>query len=89
MVSNIANTNIVIYAQLNEFKYRYVTLTIPLRYTVKEFQELYFNTNHFIQYYSFVCTQLNCCKYCYESLTIHLNINHLFIHSYMIKQFYF
>ena len=34
-------------------------------------------------------TQLDGSKYCYISLTIQLNISHLFIHSWMIKQFYF
>ena len=28
-------------------------------------------------------------KYCYVSLTIQLNICHLFTHSQMVKQFYF
>ena len=33
--------------------------------------------------------KLNSSKYCYVSLTIQLNISHLFTHSQMIKQFYF
>ena len=28
-------------------------------------------------------------KYCYVSLTVQLNIRHLFTYSYLIKQFYF
>ena len=51
------------------------------RHTVKEFQVLLFNTNNSIQKYSFVCTQLNDSKYYYLSLTIQLNISHLFKHS--------
>ena len=35
---------------------------------------LLFNTNYSIQYKSFICTQLNCSKYCYVLLTIQLNI---------------
>ncbi len=31
-----------------------------------------------IQHYSLVCTQLNGSKYCYELLTIQLEISHLF-----------
>ena len=50
-----------------------------ISHTVKEFQVLLFNTNNFIQHYSFVCTQFNSLKYCYVSLTIQLNICHLFI----------
>ena len=38
---------------------------------------------------SYFCTQLNGSKYWYISLTIQLNISHLFTHSWMIKQFYF
>ena len=56
-------------------------------HTVKWFQILLFNTYNSIQYYLFVCTQLNGSKYSYVSLTIQLNISHLFTH--MIKQFYF
>ena len=37
------------------------------------------NTNNSIYYKSFVCTQLNGSKYCYVSITIQLNISHLFI----------
>ena len=58
-------------------------------HTVKESQVLQFNINNSIQYYSFVCTQLISPKYCYVSLTIQFNFNHLFTHSKMIKQFYF
>ena len=42
------------------------------------FHALLFNTNYSIQHYSFVCTQLNGSKYFYASLTIQLNICHLF-----------
>ena len=31
-----------------------------------------------IQHYSFICAQLNGSKYCYVSLTIQLNLSHLF-----------
>ena len=34
-------------------------------------------------------SKLNGSKYCNVSLTIQLNISHLFIHSLMMKQFYF
>ena len=50
-------------------------------HTVKESQALQFNINNSIQYYSFVCTQLNSPKFCYVSLTIQFNISHLFAHS--------
>ena len=46
-----------------------ITLMILLNiylYTVKWLQVLLFNTNNSIQYYSFICTQLNSSKYCYE-----------------------
>ena len=36
------------------------------------------NTNNSIDYNLFVCTQLNIFKYCYLTLTIQLNTNHLF-----------
>ena len=38
--------------------------------TVKLFQALLFNTNYFIEHYTFIYTQLNGSKYCYVSLTI-------------------
>ena len=47
---------------------------------IKEFQVLLINTNNSIQHYSFVSTQLNSFKVCYVSLTIQLNICHLFTH---------
>ena len=34
-------------------------------------------------------SKLNGSKYCYVSLTIQLNISHLFSHNLMIKEFYF
>ena len=40
------------------------------------------------KHYSFIYTQWNGLKY-YVSLTIQLNINHLFTHSKVVKQFYF
>ena len=49
--------------------------------TFKEFQDLLFNTDYSIYHYSFICPQLNNSKYCYVSLRIQLNINHLFTHS--------
>ena len=57
--------------------------------TVKRLQALLFNTHYTIQYYLFICTQLSGSKYCNVSLTIQLNISHLFTHTEMIKQFYF
>ena len=36
----------------------------------------------------FFWIQLNGFQYCYVTLAIQLNIRHLFVHSYMIKQFY-
>ena len=60
-------------------------LIIQFRHTVKEYQVLLFNTNNSIKYYSFVCTQLNGSKYCDVSLTIQLNINHLFTYSLNFK----
>ena len=58
-----------------------VTLTIQLKHTVKKFQVLLFNTNDSIQHYTFICTLLNGSKYCYVSLTIQLEISHLFTHG--------
>ena len=58
-----------------------------LLHTVKLSQELIFNSYYSSLHYSFFCTQLNGSKYCYVS--VQLNINHLFTHSLMIKQFYF
>ena len=55
--------------------------TIQFWRTVEEFQILLINTNNSFQHYPFVCTQFNCSKYCYASLTIQLNIHHLFAHS--------
>ena len=40
-------------------------------------QVLLFNSKFSIQHYSFVCTQLNCSKYCYVSTTLEMNISHL------------
>ena len=81
MVSNITNINSFICTQLNGFKHHYVMLIIQLRHTVKEFQVLLINTNNSIQHNLINSTQLNCSKYCYVSLTIQLNISHLFTHS--------
>ena len=58
--------------------YCYVIPIIQYGHTSKEFQVLLFNTNNCIQHYSFVCTQLNDSKYYYVSLTIQLNMRHLF-----------
>ena len=52
----LTNVNSFICAQLNDFKHRYVTLTIHFKYTVKEFQVLLFNTNNSVQNYSFLST---------------------------------
>ena len=52
------------------------------------FQLLLPNTKKSIQHYSFVCTQLNCSKYCYISLKIQLD-SHLFAHSWIVEEFYF
>ena len=38
--------------------------------------------------YSFICTQSKGYKYCNESLTIQLNMSHLFAHSLNVKQFH-
>ena len=46
-----------------------------------ELQVELFNTYNFIQIYLFVYTQLNSSKYCYVSITIQLNLSHLFTHS--------
>ena len=48
-----------------------------------------FNNNNSIQHYLFVCIQLNGSKYSYASLTIQLNISHLFARNFNVKQFYF
>ena len=42
---------------------------VQFRHIVKEFQVLQFNTNNFIQCFSFICIQSNGSKYCFESLT--------------------
>ena len=55
---------------------------------MKWLQILLFNTNYFIQHYSFVYTQLNGSKYYYVSLTIQLNTSHLFPHNLNVKKFY-
>ena len=62
----------------NDSKYCYVIPTIQFRRTFKEFQILLFCTNNACQHYLFVCTQLNGSNYYYVSLTIHLDISHLF-----------
>ena len=69
--------------QLNGFNYRYQILIILIIYllTVKCLQVLLFNTNSSLQHYSFVCSQLNGSECCYVSLTIQLNISHLFTHN--------
>ena len=36
------------------------------------------NTKNSIRHYSFICTQLNGFKHCYQILTIQFKINHLF-----------
>ena len=52
---------------------------------MKWFQVSLLKTNHSIQQYSFISAELNGCKYSYVSLSIQLNISHLFTHSWMIK----
>ena len=42
---------------------------------------LQLNTNSSVQLYSFVYSPVNRPKYCYVSLTVRLNISHLFTHS--------
>ena len=54
---------------------------IPIKDKYKEFQVLLFPTTNSIQHYLFVCILLNGSKYYYVSLTIQLNISHLFTHS--------
>ena len=63
--------------------------TLILLHAIRCFHLFLSNTNNSIYYSSFVCAQLNAFKYCNLSVTIQLNISHLFIHSLMIKQFYF
>ena len=55
--------------------------------SIKEFQVFIISTNNSIQQYSFIRTQLNYFKYCYVLLTIRFNIFHLFIPSWIAKQF--
>ena len=76
-----SNINNCICTQLNGFKHRDETLTIQYRHTGKEFQVLLINTNNSTQQYTFVSIQLNCSKYFNETLTIRVNVSHLFIHS--------
>ena len=73
--------NSFIYLLSNGSKYYDAIAMIQFKHTVKEFQVLLLKTNNSIQHYSFVCMQLNGSKYCYESLTIQLNISHLFTYN--------
>ena len=66
------------FTQSNGSNYFYILPIFQFRHTVKEFQVLLFNTNNSIQHDSFVCTHLNGSKNRYASLTIQLNITHLF-----------
>ena len=52
---------------------------------VQRFQEMLFDINNSIYYYSFVCMQLNISKYWCISLKNQLNVSHWFIHSLMIN----
>ena len=52
-----------------------------IQFRVKVFQELLMDTNISFQNNSFVCTQINASKNSYGSLTIQLDISHLFAHS--------
>ena len=52
--------------------------------TVEWFQVLLPNTNHSINHYLFVCTQLNGSKYCHVILIIQFN-SHLLVHSLMVS----
>ena len=65
---------------LNGSKYFYVIPIILFRHTIKDFPAFLFNTNHSIENFSFVCT-VKWFKYCFVSLTIQLNISHLFTHK--------
>ena len=47
------------------------------------------NTNHSVQHYSFIWTKSNSSKYCYVSITIQLDISHLFTLSEIVKEFNF
>ena len=67
-----------IYIRSNGSKYCDFIPIFQFRYTVKEFQVLLLT---WIIHYSLVCTQLKNSKYYYVSLTIQLNMSHLFIHS--------
>ena len=49
--------------------------------TIKWFHLFLLNMNNSIYHQSFVYTQFNVFKNCYVSLTIQLNIWHLFTHS--------
>ena len=51
----------------------------------KGFQVWLFNTNNYIQHYSFVCTQLNGFKYCSLILLVLFNIIHSIAHSLMVS----
>ena len=66
-----------LHTYVNSFNYCNSILIIRL-HSVKWLQVLPFNTNYLIQHLPFVCTQLNGSNYCYVSLIIQLNNNHLF-----------
>ena len=67
-------------AKLDGSKYFYVSLKIHIFWS---------NINNSINFSLFVSSELNGFKYSRVSLTIQLNISHLFIRSWMIKEFYF
>ena len=75
--------------QTNGSKYCNVIPIIQFKRMVQDFQVLLSNTNKSAQHYSLVCKQLNGSKYCYISLTIQLNISHLFTLCQVVKQSYF
>ena len=69
---------------IHSFAHRQMVPSIAVLYQdfnlgilVKSFK-YYQSTHNSIQHHSFVCTQLNYFNYCYISLTIELNISHLF-----------
>ena len=70
-----------IYPPSSGTKYCYIVSIIQFRHTDKKFQVLLFNTNNSIQNYSFVSALLDGSKYSYVSLTIQIDISHLFTHS--------
>ena len=51
----LVQSNIISIQQSNGSKYNYVIPTIQFGYRVKKFQVLLFNSNNYLQHYSFIC----------------------------------